>query len=105
MSLSWTQYLDYVPDSAYLSLYGFYIGSVTWKTGVYAGMLWAATRSFKWFPKWLKNPWQPSFRDSRTWMGLVIAATLMTYPLGGIAGYYLSLEQMAKCTPYMIGPH
>jgi len=89
--MSWLDYAATLTWSNYLQLYGFFVGSVAWKTTVYAGMVWCATRVGK--RLWGQRvSWQPSFKDSKTWMGIVIAAMLVTFPLGGFATYHLSLE-------------
>jgi Na+/H+-translocating membrane pyrophosphatase len=95
MAMAWIDI--YVPTSSYLMVYGFFAGSVAWKTTVYAGMVWASRAGAR---RAIKKGWRKatkmanlSFKDSRTWMGIVIAAMLITFPLGGITNYFLALEQ------------
>jgi hypothetical protein len=91
--MNWLDYAATLTWSDYLPLYGFFVGSVAWKTTVWAGVIWTATHKFKWLPKWAQHTWQPSFKDSRTWMALVIWAMLITFPLGSFTAYHLSLEK------------
>jgi hypothetical protein len=109
MTMHWTDYINQISDSDYYMLYGFFVGSVAWKTGAYAGMLWVTTRipapKWKWLPDWCKkNLWRPSFKDSRIWMGIVIAAMLVTFPLGKFSQHHLALQKMAEWNDFKPAP-